>query len=68
MNENSFEWFRQQSAQAREQINSWPDWMKNSLEAATATFPSVQGDEVPPASSVKTSREGDNASSETVAR
>ena len=41
MNQNSFEWFQQQARQVQEEIDHWPDWMRNSLDVATASFPQV---------------------------
>lgn len=41
MTENSFEWFKQQAEQTREHVATWPDWMKNTSDVATAAFPVV---------------------------
>jgi hypothetical protein len=55
MNENSFWWFKQQVDETKNHIrNDWPDWMKNTSNFATASFPTL-GDET--ASSDKTVNE-----------
>jgi hypothetical protein len=42
MQENSFEWFTAQIESVREHVDkTWPDWMKNTSDTATASFPVV---------------------------
>jgi hypothetical protein len=45
MQENSFEWFNAQVQNARNHADSWPTWMKNTSDVATASFPVVNGAE-----------------------
>jgi hypothetical protein len=45
MNENSFEWFNAQVKSVKEHVEeTWPDWMKNTADVATASFPQVGPD------------------------
>lgn len=37
--EDSQEWFAAQAQDARDSVATWPDWMKNSSDIATASFP-----------------------------
>lgn len=42
MQENSFEWFNAQIESVRKHVDkTWPDWMKNTSDIATASFPVV---------------------------
>ena len=44
MKTHSREWFLQQVADARKNIEQWPDWMKEGRRVATASFPQVGED------------------------
>jgi hypothetical protein len=42
MQENSFEWFSAQIESVRHHVDlTWPEWMKNTSDVATASFPVV---------------------------
>lgn len=42
MNENSFEWFSAEIELVRSHVEqTWPAWMKNTADVATASFPVV---------------------------
>lgn len=42
MKENSYDWYRFQQLKTEKHIEeTWPEWMKNTSDIATATFPVV---------------------------
>ena len=42
MDKNSYQWFSAQIESVRENVDkSWPQWMKNTSDVATASFPIV---------------------------
>jgi len=42
MNENSFQWFKQQADEVKAHVElTWPEWMKNTSDIASASFPVV---------------------------
>lgn len=45
MKTHSREWFQKQVADARKDIELWPEWMREGRRVATASFPQV-GEEV----------------------
>jgi hypothetical protein len=47
MNENSFEFFQEQVEQVKRKIDELPPWMRDSLDVATATLPSLEGETAP---------------------
>jgi hypothetical protein len=50
MRENSLEWFNAEIEDVRRHVDAtWPTWMKNTADLATATFP-VLGESAKPSS------------------
>lgn len=48
MHDNSFEWFSAQIENVRQHVDrTWPQWMKNTSDVATASFPVVSSGRPP---------------------